>query len=147
MANVYQEYEQSGRDEFRLWANKNSMIWNIEFSKGEFDKYDGIMYSGYSLVAIELKKRKHNHTKIWPGNMPGFILEKIKYDGLKAVDADEQFFITMFEDCIVIWNITQLKPEWITRQYATNHTCKEKVNKQVCYLTLEMASHIIKKQP
>ena len=145
MANIYQEYEQAGRNEFKSWANSNPMIWNLQFSEGEYDKFDGVMYSGYSLASIEIKKRKHNHDTVWPGQPKGFILEKTKYDGLKAVDSDEQYFITIFDDAMAIWNITDMKPEWMTVSYSSNHTRSVKVNKEVCYLPIEMASHIILK--
>jgi hypothetical protein len=143
-ANNYQEYERIGREQFKKFSETNNQILNLTFSEGEYDRYDGTMLSGYSLVSIEIKKRKHSYNTMWQGQPEGFILEKTKYDGLKSVDCDEQMFITIFDDGIVIWNLTHMKPEWITRKYASNHTRQMKMNKEVTYLTLEQASHIYK---
>ena len=142
--NIYQQYERIGREQFKKYCDTNQEIWNLQFTDGPYDRYDGVMISGYSLVAIEIKKRKHPHDMEWKGEPKGFIFEKTKYDGLKEADADEQFFITIFEDAIVCWNITHMKPNWIKRKYASNHTRQMKMDKEVTYLTLEESSHIIR---
>lgn len=142
--NIYQEYERIGREQFKSFCDSNPQIWNLQFTEGAYDRYDAKMYSGYSLIAVEIKKRKHPHDMEWKGEPSGFIFEKVKYDGLKATDSDEQFFVTIFEDAVVIWNITNLNPKWITRKYASNHTRQMKMDKEVTYLKLEEASHIIK---
>ena len=145
MADKYEEFELKGREEFKTWADTNYQIWNLEFSENKYEHIDGYFWSGYSKMSFELKRRKHSSETIWYGTPLGFIMEKIKYDALMESDSDQKLFVIIFDDRTIIWDVTYMKPEWIVKKYACNHSRLTHRDKEVTYLTLENATHIINK--
>lgn len=145
--NEYQKYEQTCREHFTAWAKTQPTIYDIEYETNDYCSTDATYYSGFTKTKVELKKRKHLHTKKWEGRPDGFIFEKTKYDDLMlATDCPDKTFITIFLDKVVIWNIgvmnLEFKPDLLSKNTANNPKNEKKL-KDVVYLTIEQASHII----
>ena len=138
---IFQQFENKGRGKFLEFSKTNDRIWAISFSEKRFDSWDVKFFSGLTSFVGEIKNRDIESTKIWPNQPEGFILEKKKYDCLHSHPEETKAFITIFNNELVIWDITKLKPEWIEMKYATTHKRENKRIKVVSYLTLGMATY------
>jgi len=109
------------------------------------DSWD-VIYSDHNSRCIgELKVRKHYSTETLGGRTGEWILEKTKYDALtNSIEgrivshiALKPRFIVFFYDCIMIWDLTKIKPSDFIVDKLKNKSVngeEEYVDKEVVYL-------------
>lgn len=147
MENDYQKAETKCRKQFSEFvASANTQLWNLIYQKDDFESTDVIMMSGACDVIAELKIRDYYHTKTWNGMPEGWVFEKLKFDALMSSIYSDKYFIIIFRDKVVVWNIESLKNKikWqidMLRKSSVGGSL-EKKEKEVTYLPIEWASHI-----
>lgn len=152
MENNYVKYEADGRTLFNNWCFNNSEpIAELQFEANQYSRTDCTFFSGSNFqhrVVAEIKTREHNHNTSFNGTPAGWIYEKGKHDkminNIKAGINTAAYYINIFPDAIVVWNVTELNPTWTRKLCFENHKRENKVMKDVCYLPLSAASHIYK---
>lgn len=151
--NQFEANELKGREQFKTFAeSKHPNIYSIQFKSDNYSRTDVLYWSGsgqnWSVTNSEIKTREYNHNKIFYGNAePCWLLEKTKYDELKALEKKEftnSTYINIFPDGkMVIWDLTNtIINEWSDKMLWETNEKKRKIKKQVAYLKLSEASHI-----
>lgn len=120
-------------DKFTKAELEGRTVWNttlsgriedIKFTESKYDPVDGYLTGQTGTeVVFELKKR-YNNSKDY--EKEGYIIEKVKYDAL--MDSYKKtnhipYYVNIFQDCIKMWDIRELKPSFETK-YCTATTAE-----------------------
>lgn len=120
-------------DKFTKAELEGRNVWNttlsgriedIKFTESKYDPVDGYLTGKTGTeVVFELKKRDINSGTY---EKEGYIIEKVKYDALMDNYRKTNhipYYVNIFNDCIKMWDIRDLKPDFETK-YCTATTAE-----------------------
>jgi hypothetical protein len=112
---------------------KKYYIYDLTKSEDKFSSYD--CFSSTYKCVIELKCRNKHYDNL--------MLEKIKYDSLNKMNC-KAFYINSTPEGIFVFNINDIKPNWITDNSMPKQTEFENNNKVEKTYTLISIHNAIK---